>query len=99
MRILRYTDAAYADEIRQLNRRAEASDHVQEVVAGVIKNVRERGDAAVLELTKKFDGADLSAGGATAADWRRAALDKVLVMFYARRLAMTPKGRALARRS
>jgi histidinol dehydrogenase len=61
MRILRYTDAAYADETRRLNRRAEASDHVRDVVASVVKDVRERGDAALLELTKKFDGADLTA--------------------------------------
>ncbi len=60
MRILRYTDAAYADEIRRLNRRAEASEHVKDVVAGVIKDVREQGDAALLALTKKFDGADLT---------------------------------------
>lgn len=60
MRILRYTDSAFADEIRRLNRRAEASEHVKDVVAGVIKDVRERGDAALLELTKKFDGADLT---------------------------------------
>jgi histidinol dehydrogenase len=61
MRILRYTDAAYADEIRRLNRRPEASEHVRDVVASVVKDVRARGDAAVLELTKKFDGADLTA--------------------------------------
>jgi histidinol dehydrogenase len=61
MRILRYTDAAYADEIRRLNRRAEASEHVRDVVASVIKDVRANGDAALLELTKKFDGAELTA--------------------------------------
>jgi histidinol dehydrogenase len=61
MRILRYTDADFPDAIRRLNRRAEASDHVRDVVASVLKDVRERGDAAVLELTKKFDGADITA--------------------------------------
>lgn len=60
MRILRYTDADYANETRRLNRRAEASDRVREVVTSVIKDIRERGDAALLELTKKFDGADLT---------------------------------------
>jgi histidinol dehydrogenase len=63
MRILRYTDTAYADEIRRLNRRAEASEHVRDVVASVIKDVRAKGDAALLELTKKFDGAELTAAG------------------------------------
>lgn len=62
MRILRYTDADYASEQRRLNRRAEASDRVREVVASVIKDIRERGDAALLELTRKFDGAELTPG-------------------------------------
>lgn len=62
MRILRYTDAAYPDEIRRLTRRAEASDDVREVVARVIAGVRARGDAALLEFTRKFDGATLDAG-------------------------------------
>jgi histidinol dehydrogenase len=60
MRIIRYTDAEYANESRRLDRRAEASDRVREVVSSVIKDIRERGDAALLDLTKKFDGADLT---------------------------------------
>ncbi|MBE2283481.1 MAG: histidinol dehydrogenase [Prosthecobacter sp.] len=62
MKVLRPNDPDYADAIAALNRRAEASDAVREVVSGVIKAVRERGDAAVLELTEKFDGAKLAAG-------------------------------------
>jgi histidinol dehydrogenase len=61
MKIIRHTDAQFAEETRRLNRRAEASDQVREVVASVIAEVRARGDAAVLEFTKKFDGADLTA--------------------------------------
>lgn len=61
MKILRYTDATFADELRRMNRRAEASEQVRDVVAEVLKAVRERGDEALLELTKKFDGADLKA--------------------------------------
>ncbi len=61
MKVLRPTDPQYANATAALNRRAEASDTVREVVAGVIKAVRERGDAAVLELTEKFDGAKLDA--------------------------------------
>lgn len=68
MRILRYTDATYPDETRRLNRRAEASEQVREVVSSVVKEVRERGDAALLELTKKFDGADLSTADLRVAD-------------------------------
>ena len=61
MKIYRHTDPDYATAIRDLNRRAEASDKVREVVANVIAEVRTRGDAAVLDFTAKFDGATLSA--------------------------------------
>lgn len=60
MKVLRPNDPGYANAIAALNRRAEASATVREVVAGVIKAVRERGDAAVLELVEKFDGAKLT---------------------------------------
>ena len=63
MKILRYTDASYPDAIRRLDRCAEASEAVRGVVSSVIKEVRERGDAAVIELTLKFDKAVLSAAG------------------------------------
>lgn len=61
MKIIRHTDPDYAAAIRSLNRRAEASEHVRDVVAGVIREVRARGDEAVLEFTAKFDGAQLTA--------------------------------------
>lgn len=60
MKVLRPNDPGYATAIAALNRRAEASDAVRDVVTGVIKAVRERGDAAVLELVEKFDGAKLT---------------------------------------
>lgn len=60
MKIIRHTDPDYPAAASALNRRAEASDAVREVVSGVIKAVRERGDAAVLELVEKFDGAKLT---------------------------------------
>lgn len=60
MKIIRHTDPDYPAAASALNRRAEASDAVREVVSGVIKAVRERGDAAVLELVEKFDGARLT---------------------------------------
>lgn len=61
MRILRYTDSAYSDALIRLNRRAEASDRVRDVVAAVIGDIRQNGDKALLELTQKFDGATLTA--------------------------------------
>lgn len=60
MKILRPNDPGYSTAVAALNRRAEASDAVREVVSSVIKAVRERGDAAVLELVEKFDGAKLT---------------------------------------
>ncbi len=60
MKIIRHTDPDYADAIRSLNRRAEASEHVRDVVTGVIREVRARGDEAVLEFTAKYDGAQLT---------------------------------------
>lgn len=60
MKIIRHTDPGYPEAIRKLNRRAEASESVREVVADVIRDVRLRGDAAVIELAAKFDGASLT---------------------------------------
>ena len=60
MKVIRHTDADYAPALRSLNRRAEATDQVREVVADVLKQVRSRGDEALLEFTKKFDGAVLT---------------------------------------
>lgn len=61
MKVIRYTQSDYPAAIAQLNRRAEASDAVRAVVSEVIASVRERGDAALVELTRKFDGAELTA--------------------------------------
>lgn len=60
MKVIRHTEPAYPDFAAALNRRAEATDAVREVVAGVVKAVRERGDAAVMELAEKYDGAKLT---------------------------------------
>jgi len=43
-----------------LHRFQPADDSCRETVAGIIAAVRERGDAAVLEYTRKFDAPDLS---------------------------------------
>ena len=56
MKIIRHTDADYATALRSLNRKAEASEHVKDVVAEVISAIRARGDAALLDYTAKFDG-------------------------------------------
>ncbi|MFZ7093129.1 histidinol dehydrogenase [Primorskyibacter sp. 2E233] len=43
-----------------LNAKREDSPDVDDIVAGIIADVRARGDAAVLELTAKFDRLDLT---------------------------------------
>ncbi|WP_370284040.1 histidinol dehydrogenase [Pseudooceanicola sp.] len=45
-----------------LSAKREDSPDVDAVVAGIIADVRDRGDAAVLELTARFDRLELSAG-------------------------------------
>jgi histidinol dehydrogenase len=66
-------------------RRLEIDPHVSDTVREIIRRVREDGDAALLELTQRFDGADLrerglvvtpgeltEAAGAVPTDLRRA---------------------------
>lgn len=61
MQVLRPSDRGYAAALRKLNRRAAPDPKVRDVVAAVFDAVGRRGDAAVLEFTKKFDGPQLSA--------------------------------------
>ena len=51
-------DKVAAEEIFS---RAEPAFNVEEIVAGIIKNVRENGDGALIDYTEKFDGVRLSA--------------------------------------
>lgn len=62
MKVIHYAEDGFNDFVRGLNRRAIPSQEVSEVVSGIIRQVAEEGDAALLELTQKFDGADLSGG-------------------------------------
>lgn len=56
------TDADFETRFQAvLNAKREDSPDVDDVVAGIIADVRARGDAAVLELTSKFDRLDLTA--------------------------------------
>jgi histidinol dehydrogenase len=85
MKVLRHTDPDWKQAAAALDRRAEASDHVREVVAGVIAEVRARGDAALRDFTERFDGlrlndlqvpvAELQAAWEQAGDELRAALE------------------------
>lgn len=60
MKILTYKDAGYAAFVKKLRRRAIPEDSVRDLVAGIISKVASEGDAALVELTHRFDGAKLS---------------------------------------
>lgn len=62
MKVVEYSSEGYEAFLKSLDRRAIPSDKVSKIVSGIITDVRERGDAALVELTQKFDGADLSGG-------------------------------------
>ena len=77
MQLVRPTDADYAE---QLSRAASSSSLfdpvIEERTRGIVEAVRQRGDAALLEFTQRFDGATLSLDqlALTAADRMGAAL-------------------------
>ena len=73
MKVIEYSSEGYQAFLETLDRRAIPSDRVRAIVTGIIDDVRERGDEALVELTKKFDSADLSEGLlVTAAEWAEA---------------------------
>ena len=57
MRILEF-DKLSPEEI--LNRDIQAEEDVSAAVDGIIADVRERGDAALREYARRFDGAELA---------------------------------------
>src|SRR3989442_4264166 len=60
MNVIRHTDADFAIRLRQLTASSTLFDPVIESrTRAIIDEVQRRGDAAVLELTEKFDGAKL----------------------------------------
>ncbi len=60
MQFISHRDADYADKIARFERRAEPLEEVAKVVAEVVSEIRARGDDALLELARKFDGAEFS---------------------------------------
>lgn len=53
---------------RLLARPAQSMPQIEAAVAPILAQVRAGGDAALIELTKKFDGVDLSNGGLVVSD-------------------------------
>lgn len=59
MKIISFKDPHFEREIARLSRRAVPDLAVSRAVADIIAAVKERGDDAVREFTKKFDGVEL----------------------------------------
>lgn len=57
MRILRYTQKNFASTLRRLDRCYSPPAGVEETVKGILEEVRQRGDAALIELSNRFDKA------------------------------------------
>jgi histidinol dehydrogenase len=78
IRTLRTTDAAFDAQLAQvLAYSAEADAAIEASVAAILADVRARGDAAVLEYTRRFDGVEAESLAALEIDAAelRAALD------------------------
>jgi histidinol dehydrogenase len=61
MRILKFSDAGFAESFRKIEQRAEEiPDGIEQTVKEILAAVRLRGDAALFELTAKFDRLQLS---------------------------------------
>ena len=61
MKILRYQQPGFAKALDSLKRHAEPTVEVRNTVAGIVADIRKRGDAALLEYTAKFGGPALKA--------------------------------------
>lgn len=61
MEVLRHTDPGFTEGIRKLLRKPAPPEGVEDTVRKILKAVRKRGDGAVLEYTRRFDGLALTA--------------------------------------
>lgn len=63
MNVLRHTDNSFADKLRGLTTHSSLFDPtIEERTRVILQEVYTRGDAALLELTERFDGARLTTG-------------------------------------
>ena len=62
MRLISYKDPGFTRSVEELNRKAETSAEVRETVAGIIDDIRKKGDVALLAYTQKFGGQRITAG-------------------------------------
>jgi len=62
MKVTRYSDADFAERLRELTAPSSLFDPaIEERTRTILNAVQERGDAALLEFTERFDGAKLNA--------------------------------------
>ena len=62
MRVIRFTDADFAKQLAEVTAPSSLFDPViEQRTRAILNDVHVRGDAAVLELTERFDGAKLTA--------------------------------------
>jgi histidinol dehydrogenase len=62
MKVIRHSDPDYAERLREVAAPSSLFDPViEERTRSILKDVQGRGDAALLELTARFDGAELRA--------------------------------------
>ncbi len=63
MKVLQFTDADFDEQIRRLSAASSLFDKtIEERSRAILEDVSARGDAALVELTERFDGAKLSPG-------------------------------------
>ena len=61
MNVIRYTDPNFADAVRALTASSSLFDpEIEQRARGILEAVAQRGDAALLEFTERFDGAKFS---------------------------------------
>jgi histidinol dehydrogenase len=60
MRVISHQDKSYQKFVRSLDRRAEPTRELTAVVNGIVEEVRKRGDRALIDFTRKFDGVRLT---------------------------------------
>ena len=60
MRIQKLASLSNAERSAILGRGGEVSQNVKTGVAEILREIQERGEVAVFEFTKKFDGVELS---------------------------------------
>src|SRR2546425_10902858 len=61
MNVIRHTDKAFTATIRALTTHSSLFDPtIEERTRAILQDVYSRGDAALLELTERFDGAKLT---------------------------------------